>query len=236
MATPFFDPRWFPTPPGTLVLDVGSAEGRLSAHLASTGVELVALELDADLVERSRTVQGDATSLPFASASVDAAIALEVLEHVPDPPSILAECHRVLRPGGRLCVGVPTWYTEQLYKRLHPRYMANATHVRIYRQSRLIEEVEKAGFVVDHIETRNLVPALAWTIHAVLRTDADASGHVERHHRVEPAVQRLIDAWSRAPLVKHLHHWLSRRFGKSWYLYASNPVHHTRSPDEEQAS
>jgi SAM-dependent methyltransferase len=47
-------------------------------------------------------IQGDAQSLPFADASLDAVLNLEASHCYPDFPGFLANVHRVLRPGGHL--------------------------------------------------------------------------------------------------------------------------------------
>lgn len=49
----------------------------------------------------------DVTALSFDDASFDIVVSLDVFEHVPDFRAAFAECHRVLRPGGRLFVTVP---------------------------------------------------------------------------------------------------------------------------------
>src|SRR5262245_60287595 len=49
----------------------------------------------------------DGHHLPFADGTFDTVLSLEVFEHVPDPDRMLAEMHRVLRPGGKLLVTVP---------------------------------------------------------------------------------------------------------------------------------
>ena len=46
-------------------------------------------------------------ALPFADASVAAAVSANLLEHVPDDERALAELRRVLRPGGRAVIVVP---------------------------------------------------------------------------------------------------------------------------------
>ena len=44
---------------------------------------------------------------PFADGSLDFAIASHLLEHVPNPLGFIQECHRVLRAGGYLYLGIP---------------------------------------------------------------------------------------------------------------------------------
>jgi SAM-dependent methyltransferase len=55
-----------------------------------------------------KTVEADATSLPFADESFDAALLVSMLHHVDTPAHALAEAKRVLRPSGRLAVMVFT--------------------------------------------------------------------------------------------------------------------------------
>src|SRR4029450_9551517 len=55
----------------------------------------------------ARVVMGDVNALPLADDSIDAACAIDVVEHVEDPSLPIAEISRVLRPGGRLLLAVP---------------------------------------------------------------------------------------------------------------------------------
>ena len=52
-----------------------------------------------------RFVQGDAHTLPLADESVDVVFNLESALHYRDKRQFLSECHRVLKPGGTLCLG-----------------------------------------------------------------------------------------------------------------------------------
>jgi SAM-dependent methyltransferase len=49
----------------------------------------------------------DASCLPLADDSVDTVVALELLEHVPSPHSVIEEFGRVLKPGGRVVISAP---------------------------------------------------------------------------------------------------------------------------------
>jgi ubiquinone/menaquinone biosynthesis C-methylase UbiE len=66
---------------------------------------------------RSEFAAADASALPFADASFDAAFAVAVLQHVAEPARALAGLARVMRPGGRLVSVEPDnaaryWFSE----------------------------------------------------------------------------------------------------------------------------
>ena len=88
-----------PLAPGGTVLDYGCADMPYRSFFAPD-----ANYLAADLPgnpEATVEIAGDGT-VPVADASVDVVLSTQVLEHVGDPGVYLAECARVLRPGGRL--------------------------------------------------------------------------------------------------------------------------------------
>jgi SAM-dependent methyltransferase len=98
------------------VADIGCGSGALSRVLAAHGHTVTGIDPDADAVSRARESvpdarfeQATAEALPFADASLDAAVFLNALHHVPVPlmRQALAEVRRVLRPGGTLIVVEP---------------------------------------------------------------------------------------------------------------------------------
>jgi SAM-dependent methyltransferase len=87
------------------VLDAGCGEGILVDEYA----DVLAIEgLDPNY-SSPRVRTGSVTALPYANGTFDAALCLDVLEHLSfeDQPRALAELHRALRPGGQLLVSVP---------------------------------------------------------------------------------------------------------------------------------
>jgi SAM-dependent methyltransferase len=90
------------------LLDVGCGEkpyeALLSPHVDSyVGLEHPATPHASDRVD----VWGSADELPFADDSFDTIVSFHVLEHTNEPPLVLAEMARVLRPGGALLLAVP---------------------------------------------------------------------------------------------------------------------------------
>lgn len=209
------------------VLDVGAGHGRLSRRLAEHGYDVAALELDEALVGEHggelrdagvAFVRADGARLPWRSGTFDAAFLVEVFEHVAEPSAVLREISRSLRAGGRLWITVPTSYTERVYNRLHPRYAANAGHVRIYTQESLERLLAEAGFQMRTITPANFVPAVSWLFHALLRSESDHTGEISQHLWVDRVLRVLFGVWHRLPLLNRALDGLERRIGKSWYV------------------
>jgi ubiquinone/menaquinone biosynthesis C-methylase UbiE len=111
---------WLTIPPGGIALDVGSGPGSVTASLAhAAGPDGLALGVDISEPMLARAVRAaagpqvgflraDAQRLPLRDETVDAAVSIAVLQLIPDPAATLSEIARVLRPGGRLAVMVPT--------------------------------------------------------------------------------------------------------------------------------
>jgi hypothetical protein len=71
------------------------------------GSEYLGSDLPSGHVNPGGIRHEDLTRLSFPTASFDAVLSFECLEHIPDFAATIAEAHRVLRPGGRLFISVP---------------------------------------------------------------------------------------------------------------------------------
>ena len=94
-------------------IDVGCGDGRTAAQWNRDALDLVGVDVSESAVAAAsargidaRLVE-DASSLPFENDSFDAALCLEVFEHLFAPHDVAAEIVRVLRPGGILIATVP---------------------------------------------------------------------------------------------------------------------------------
>ena len=98
--------------PGDRVLDLACGTGDLAFRAAAAGGDVFALDLTHRMIAIARRKPGaasvhwwvgDMAALPVAPASMDVITTGYGLRNVPDLRQAIAEMHRVLRPGGRLC-------------------------------------------------------------------------------------------------------------------------------------
>ena len=112
--------EWLAIPRDGVALDVGCGPGNVTASLArAAGPDGLALGVDISKPMLARAVRAqagpqtgfmlaDAQQLPLRDETVDAVVSIAALQLIPDPHKALTEMGRVLRPGGRLAVMVPT--------------------------------------------------------------------------------------------------------------------------------
>lgn len=93
-------------PVGSLVLDLGGhkANKRGNFDINRHPVQVIYSNLT---TTKQPDIQSDALANPFPANVFDYVICAELLEHVPQPVSILSEVHRVLKPEGKLIITVP---------------------------------------------------------------------------------------------------------------------------------
>lgn len=99
---------------GKRVLDVGCGGGLLSEGMAARGAEVTGIDLSEKplgvarlhLLESGQQVDYRLTSAEQLAeempGSFDAVTCMEMLEHVPDPASVVAACARLVKPGGQV--------------------------------------------------------------------------------------------------------------------------------------
>ncbi len=206
------------------LLDAGCGTGGMLERVraafpqaALTGLDFSprALELTAARNLSATLEQGSADALPFADATFDIVLSLDVIVlHGVDDAKALREMHRVLKPGGRLIMNVAA------FDFLRGSHDAATNMARRYTRPRLTTLLQSAGFTVGSMSYWNmtLMPAVA----AVRRASRGRAQQPDVRSDLAPLWSPLNAALSllvRAELA------LSRRFplpfGTSLFAVAS---------------
>ncbi len=174
------------------VLDLGCGTGRFAASLAAEGRRVLAVDPapDVRLSPRGATLVGSAERVPLGDGSVGSVMVRDVIEHL-DDAAALAECHRVLRPGGLLLVLVPAW--PSLWSVRDER----AGHLRRYTRRTLRRAVEGAGFDVIRLRgyQLTLLPAVAAARWYAARRPSTETAASLRHEEHPPGPLNTAFGW-----------------------------------------
>jgi len=220
--------------PGSTVLDYGCGRGGNAIALAARGLKVtgadVRQEVLDDMIGAARgagvTVEPVLLSQSggvLAADTFDAVVCTEVLEHVADHRAVIRDLVAKVRPGGTLCISVPSASTEVVLHRLLPTYVEDSTHVQVLTRSILEHHLREAGVAVDHVEGRNVEWTVFWLIHGVARTRFDHTGAPIEHHGITRAFWRMVGGLMRIRAYRPLLALGNRIAPKSIYLYCTKP-------------
>ncbi|MEV7964988.1 methyltransferase domain-containing protein [Sphaerisporangium sp. NPDC088356] len=228
-----------PVGPGVRVLDLGCGGGRHAFEVLRRGADVVAFDQDAAELEgvasmfaamdkagevppeaTAETVTGDALAMPFPDASFDRVIAAEVLEHIPDDMAAMREIHRVLKPGGRAAITVPSFLPERICWALSEAYhTAPGGHVRIYTLAELSAKLKATGLEVGPHHHAHGLHSPYWWIKCAVGVNDDDHPLAKAYHELlvwdimkRPAATRIAEAVLN-PLI-----------GKSVVVYVRKPA------------
>ena len=98
--------EWLNAQMGEFILDLGCGDGQLTQRIAATGAQVLGVDASAEMIAAARergieVEQANCESLPFHDARFDAVFSNAALHWVRDQDAMLAQVHRVLKPGGR---------------------------------------------------------------------------------------------------------------------------------------
>jgi 2-polyprenyl-3-methyl-5-hydroxy-6-metoxy-1,4-benzoquinol methylase len=160
--------------PGDLVFEGGVSSGYFATLLADAGLVVDGHELDPVAAERARQVcrhvyVGDLDQFDVSQLTDRYQVLLfgDTLEHLPDPPAVLARLRTRLAPGGHLVLSIPNvanWAVRLGLLAGHFDYadrgILDRTHLRFYTRATLISMLAEAGFEVTRLVGTVPVPGL----------------------------------------------------------------------------
>lgn len=159
---------------GNQVLEIGCGNGYYPSLLNRLGVKLELTGIDKDILalkdaaifigdKKVKLVLGDASKLPFKTASFNRIVMSEVIEHVEDEEKVLKEAFRVLKTGGIMAlttcnIDYPffwdpiNWILQHLFKtHIKSGFWAGIwnQHDGLYKKEHVDKLIKKAGFKLE---------------------------------------------------------------------------------------
>ncbi|MBI3818221.1 MAG: class I SAM-dependent methyltransferase [Planctomycetes bacterium] len=171
---------------GKRLLDAGCGIGFFSEVARGQGARVVSLDFSAQALRvykkrgggGASLLAGSVEELPFQNDSFDFAMAIDVIEHLYKPRTLLSELYRVVKPGGRVIVETDnesTWFTKRGFRRVNNWMQARTElgvklakirseitsttlHVETFDYKSLRVALEGAGFTIVQSETFAYLP------------------------------------------------------------------------------
>jgi glycosyltransferase involved in cell wall biosynthesis len=157
---------------GRRILEIGAGFGNLTRYFVgrelviASDLDPVALEYLKGTYREDRSVEIESYNFPLNPADraalqarkLDTIVCCNVLEHIEDDRSTLADMLAVLEPGGRLVLLVPalSWLYGSLDEHLR--------HFRRYERAELEEKLAAAGFVLEECRFVNRPGVAGWYV------------------------------------------------------------------------
>ncbi|MDQ3170579.1 MAG: glycosyltransferase [Acidobacteriota bacterium] len=170
--------QWVEPHIGERVLEVGSGIGNQTQYFLDRD-RIIASDVETDYLRELSDAFGRRSNLRIASfhfplsdadrrdlqeERVDSIVCMNVLEHIEDDASTLADFSSVLQPGGRLALLVPA------HPALYGSLDVGLDHFRRYRKGALADLVAASGFEVESIRHLNMIAVAGWWLNSrVLR-------------------------------------------------------------------
>jgi SAM-dependent methyltransferase len=175
--------RWLEACEGGRLLDVGCGNGSFLDQMRQLGWDVTGVEPDGAAVTVAReklglrVFEGSLEEAGLPGGHYDAITMNHVIEHLPDPIVTLKECHRVLRPGGKLIVATPNINSmgSQVFGE-HWRGLEVPRHLHLFCPQSLRMAAERAGLEVRALWTSARSAPWMYAASSFIRRDGRLPG------------------------------------------------------------
>lgn len=148
-------------------LEFGCGVGWMTAALTRAGIPTLGIDLSEEKILHARDQHPDAAfevlelrEGTFAPGTFDFVVSNQVLEHVPDLETVLADLHRATAPAARAFFSVPNGFGLYclLYDRLAGALGRESEHEQFRSLSQWTQAFRQGGFRVEKVLTQNVLP------------------------------------------------------------------------------
>lgn len=171
--------------PGGKILDLGGGSGWVSDLLTQFGYRAFTLDLSTALLGvgqqrfarkglTARFIAADMTRLPVATGTMEAAIVMDALHHVPDVPAVFREVFRVLADGGQFVIAEPGEGHSET-ERARAEMLEYGVEEREIHVFEMVEYAREAGFDRSRI-VPHYVPGIAMSPEQVRAAQSESAG------------------------------------------------------------
>jgi 2-polyprenyl-3-methyl-5-hydroxy-6-metoxy-1,4-benzoquinol methylase len=190
-----FTVMYLPALPGGRLLDVGCGSGTMLKSMGELGWQVEGVDFDPGAVENCKSKGlkvnlGKLEDVHYAENTFDAIMMSHMIEHVHSPLGLLAECRRILKPGGRLSIATPN--INSLGRRMFRSSwfpLDPPRHLHLFTVEALKTLLRKAGFRRMKVFT---------SIHgANMMFVANRSIKLTGRYRMGAPHSRVVGAWAK---------------------------------------
>jgi len=193
-----------------VLVDVGCGEGGATLFAARQGAQVIFSDLDADKVAALEAklresgvmaatgLVGNSNPLAIADGVASRVVCMEVLEHVDEPPAVLAELARVGKPGALYLLTVPDPTGERLQQRFaSPNYFKRPNHIHIFQREQFAALVRNAGLEILDVQFIGAYWMLWMCFYWALERAAGREPEGAILDTIVPPFHPLLQSWAR---------------------------------------
>jgi SAM-dependent methyltransferase len=197
-----------------IVVDVGCGGGGNARFCASMGASTTVVDVSTEALARAQelmrgepgagtAIQSDGNPLPLPDECATRVVCTEVLEHVDDPHSFLAELVRIGKHGALYLLSVPDPIGEEIQRHVGPEgYFKKPHHVRVIQRQEFADMISAAGLLIEKRAYNGFFWAMWWSLCWPLKVDMRNPDH--------PVMNGWLSTWSEllktpeGPTIKRL--------------------------------
>lgn len=193
------------------ILEIGSGTGNISQFFINDNADITVSDIRSNYCDVLRAkflnvkgvIQLDLTHSNFDLeygkylGQFNSLFALNVVEHIKDHEVAIANCYKLLKPGGRLIILVPA------YQNLYNRFDAELEHYRRYNREQLTDLFKKNQLKIVHSQYFNFVGIFGWYV----------SGKIQNNKTIPKNQMSIYNKL--VPIIKFIDTLLFNRMGLS---------------------